>query len=163
MMKNMLVPKERLAVVIGKDGSVRKTIQKKTNTTISINDDVSISGEPLGVIAAERIILAIGRGFSPENAFELLDDESRLEIIELPKNRKILNRTRSRLIGTDGKIRKKIEYYTDTHISIYGKTVSIIGKNDAVMLCRETLEKIISGSEYKSVFTFLVNKNDKEH
>ena len=146
MIKHVLVPQERLAVIIGKSGSVRKSLQRHTNTVIS---------------AAERVIVAIGRGFSPENAFDLLDENIHLEIIDLPKDRKLLNRVRSRLIGTKGKIRKRLEHSTDTHISIYGKTAAIIGTFDDVVLCRETIEALIEGAEHSSVFAHLVNTRDK--
>jgi ribosomal RNA assembly protein len=155
MLKKILIPQERLAVVIGKRGSIKRGIEKNTNTKITVFDDIQIEGEALDVLSAENIISAIGRGFSPKHAMGLLEEENTLMIIELPRNEKMLKRTRSRLIGTRGKTRKNIEEYTKTKISIYGKTASIIGTYDCAEFAKEALEKLIKGLSHKSVYKFL--------
>ena len=61
------IPEQRKGVLIGKDGSVKKEIEKATKTVIEIEEDVSIEGEPLDVMKTKDIIKAIGRGFSPRS------------------------------------------------------------------------------------------------
>ena len=104
------------------------------------------------MIPAENIIKAIGRGFSPKNAMELLDEEKTLYIIQISGNKASLERIRSRLIGTRGKARRNIERFTDTKISIYGKTVSIIGTYENVEKARNAVEKLMAGAKHKTIY-----------
>ena len=156
MIKSVNIPKERIAVLIGEHGHSKKSIEKLTHTVITINEEVQIDGNSLDVLTAENIVKAIGRGFSPENALKLADEEIYLDIIQLPKTR--LERLRSRIIGAKGKARRNLEVLTGTKISVYGKTVSIIGKYENVFTAREALEKLIKGFTHKSVYAFLESK-----
>ena len=70
-------------------------------------------------------------------------------------------RIRSRLIGTSGKCRRNIERLTGTRISVYGKTVAIIGKYTNAHLAAQAVEKIIKGIPHRSVYEFLEGKQDE--
>lgn len=155
MIEEILISKDRLSILIGKNGEIKKDIEEKTKTDITINDEVRISGEAINIMDAKNIITAIGRGFSPEIAMRLLEDDMNLCVISLPHDRKILIRIKSRIIGTGGKCRKTIEKLTNTSISVYGKTVSVIGLYEDVELTREAIEKLIMGSPHKNVYRFL--------
>jgi ribosomal RNA assembly protein len=161
IIKKIKIPEERKAVLIGKMGRIKKQIQGLTNTCIEINDEITASGEPIDLMILENIVKAIGRGFSPKNAFELLDEEYVLRIIDLPKGEKQIKRTKSRIIGTSGRCRDRIEKMTRSHICIYGKTVSIIGKSDDVNLAEDAIEKLISGATHKNVYAFLKRRINK--
>ena len=105
---------------------------------------------------AKTIIKAIGRGFSPEKAFRLLKEDEMLETIEL--NHFSENKIRiikSRLIGTNGKAWRMIENFSGCSLSIYGKTVSIIGNYEQLNIAREAVEMIIRGSKHSKVYGFL--------
>lgn len=156
MIKELSVPKNRIAVIIGRNGETKRMIESKTRTKIKINDFVSIGGDLLGMMTAENVIRAIGRGFSPENALELLDEEKTLFIIQLPDN--ALKRIRSRLIGTHGKARRNLERFTHTKISVYGKTVSIISSYEDAERAKNAIEKLISGASHKSVYKDISSK-----
>lgn len=154
MMRNILVPHERIAVVIGPKGRTKYAIQRKTKAKLNIEENmVTIEGEAVDVISAETIIKAISRGFSPDVSLLLADEDFYLEIIDLPE--KGLVRIKSRIIGTSGKSRRIIEKTTHTAISVYGKTVSIIGRYDDVQKAKQAVEKLISGSSHKVVYNFL--------
>ncbi|MBI4171093.1 MAG: RNA-processing protein [Candidatus Aenigmarchaeota archaeon] len=155
MLKKILVPKDRIPIIIGRQGSVKRYIEKRTHTKITVEDDIQIEGEAVDVLTAENIITAIGRGFSPDSAMGLLEEENTLVIMELPRDEKSLKRIRSRLIGTNGKTRRNIEEYTKTHISVYGKTAAIIGPYECVEFAKEALEKLIKGFTHKTVYKFL--------
>ena len=93
MIKNIKIPEERLPVLIGKNGMTKRSIQRKTKTKIDASEEeVIIEGESIGVLDAESIIKAIGRGFSPEHARLLLDEENTLVVIDLPKGEKTQKR-----------------------------------------------------------------------
>ncbi len=152
MIRELSIPKNRISVLIGTNGKIKKTVESNTNTKMSINDHIRIKGNALDVLNAENIIKAIGRGFSPENAIELLDEEKTLRIIHLSSSRASLRRIRSRIIGTYGKAKHNIERLTHTKISVYGKTISIIGNYNDVEKAVNAVEKLIAGAQHKSVY-----------
>jgi ribosomal RNA assembly protein len=153
MKYSLLVPKERVDILTKK---VINEIEEKLGVKISIVDNsVEIEGEGFSAYQALNVIKAIARGFSPENAFLLFDEENTLEIIEIPGNENARRRIRARLIGTKGKVRKNIERYTNCKISIYGKTVAIIGSLDKIPIAKEAIEMLISGKSHTTMYKFL--------
>lgn len=155
MLKSIKIPKARIPAMIGKCGCVKKSIEKTLDVKITCGEDIIIEGEPINVMDAENIIKAIGRGFSPECAMKLRDESFSLMVIPLPKDERTLRRLRSRIIGTGGKAKRNIERLTKTDISVYGKTVSIVGTYDNSDLARRAVEKLISGFSHRSVYAFL--------
>ncbi len=163
MMEILKIPEERKAVLIGKDGSVKKEIEEKTKTKISIGETIKIKGDTLNLLKAKNIIKAIGRGFSPEKALELLKDDYELYIISLVQETpKSIKRILARVIGRKGSTKKKIEDYTETHISVYGKTISIIGKWDNVDKARRAIEMILEGKPHGYVYKSLISMTKGE-
>lgn len=161
MIKTVKIPEDRVAVLIGRHGKVKREVEEYTKTKLAISDVVDIEGEPIDAMTAENVIRAIGRGFSPEKALDLLDEENALLVIAL--NPKSAGRIKSRIIGTNGKTRYKIEKMTKTFISVYGRTVSIIGRYHDVELAKEAVEKIIEGATHKFVYDFLEKKLQKKY
>jgi len=151
----VLVPKDRIRVV--KDKEVKEKIEKSLNVKLSFQDNsVLIEGEGLELFQTKNIVKAIGRGFSPEKAFRLFNEEENLEIIELTEFKdKKMKTIKSRLIGTDGKTRKMIESCSGCSVSVYGKTVSIIGKYDQINIAKEAINMILRGSKHSKVYGFL--------
>jgi len=165
------IPRERVGAVIGKQGITKEEIENATKTSIEIDSEtgsVSISPredaeDPLAVWKARYIVKAVGRGFNPEIALKLTDDEVLLEIINLPdyvgKSKKAILRQKGRIIGKDGRTRDIITDMTGVDISIYGKTVAIIGDMEHIHLAKEAVEMILNGSRHKSVYAFLEKKS----
>ena len=85
------IPKERIAIVIGKDGKTREDIESATQTKLTVDSqegDIVIQGKDgLGIFIAKEIITAIGRGFNPEIALLLKKVDYSFEIINLRKPR----------------------------------------------------------------------------
>lgn len=50
---------------------------------------------------------------------------------------------------------------TGTHVSIYGKTVSIIGDMEHLQIAKEAVEMILDGARHKTVYSFLERKNKR--
>lgn len=144
------IPKERIRIV----KEFRKDIEREANVKIDINSEILITGEGFDTYVTSNVIKAIGRGFGYDDAKKLFKDYT-LYVIPISKNSNTLNRIRARLIGTKGKVRKKIEEITNTKICIYGKTVSIIGRGENLDLARSVIEKIIEGYSHAYVFRFL--------
>jgi ribosomal RNA assembly protein len=164
------IPRERVGVVIGKNGITKDEIEKLTKTEIIVDSEagsVAISPtekteDPLAVWKARYIVKAIGRGFNPEISFKLMGDEIILEIINLPdyvgKSKKAILRQKARIIGKDGRTKDIITDMTGVDISIYGKTVSIIGDMEQIHIAKEAVEMILNGVRHKTVYAFLERK-----
>ena len=124
-----------------------------------------LGDDSLNLLIAQSVVKAIGRGFNPDIALNLLEENNQLEIIDITDftgdSKKKLIRIRARVIGEGGKTREYIEKLTETHIVIYGKTVGIIGNYEVVGLVRRAFEGLLSGQRHSTVYTWL-EKNVKE-
>ncbi len=156
------IPSSRVAVLIGTSGSTKKKIESSTGTNVSVDSkegDVFLAGDDaLGLYTAREIIVAIGRGFNPDVALQLLKQDYSFEQISLNDVAKTQNhmiRIKGRIIGAEGKSRQIIEELTECSISVFGKTVSMIGRTENVAMCRRAVEKLIKGSQHSSVFRML--------
>jgi len=158
MFKEVKIPEDRVRVLIGKNHDVIKEIEK-LGVKLRVNkNNVLISGDDgINVMTTENIVKAIGRGFSPDKALLLKDEKMCLVIIDLNEylTDKGLKRQKARIIGEKGKVREKLEELTETFISVYGKTVSVIGDYKKVSIAKKSIEKLISGASHRSVYDFL--------
>lgn len=153
MISIVMIPDERKKILIGKNGYTRKRIEQKTKTTIEVGNDVKIEGESLDVMKTEQIVKAIGRGFTPRKALILLNDEYQLIIISLVgETPNTIKRLFARVIGRDGNARRRIERDTRTVVSVYGKTVAIIGKSNELDYARNAVEQILRGRSHGYVY-----------
>jgi ribosomal RNA assembly protein len=109
-----------------------------------------------------EVVQAISRGFSPERAFVLLDDEDLLldmiDLSGLTDSPRQLDRLRGRIIGKDGRSREQIEHMTDCEISVSGKTVALIGLPEQIKTARSAVEMLLEGLPHEVVFGFLERK-----
>jgi len=156
------IPKERIAVLIGKQGETKKLIEQETKTKLNIDSqegDVTVSGEDaLTLYSTRDIITAIGRGFNPKIALNLIKVDYSFDLINLgdiARSKSDLLRLKGRVIGQEGKSRKIIEEMTDCEICIYGKTAGIIGPADKSPIARRAIEMLLGGSMHSSVYKYL--------
>jgi ribosomal RNA assembly protein len=164
-MQYLKIPKERIPVLIGEKGAVKRDIEKRTRTKIDIEDtSVSIGTSQenyMEELVAANIVLSIGRGFNPETAMMLMQDDYTLEVLSLrdfANTASSADRIKGRIIGANGKARKNLEELTGTYISVYGKTISVIGSYDDVAVSKEAVTMLISGARHASVYRFLEKK-----
>ncbi|ASJ09313.1 RNA-processing protein [Thermococcus siculi] len=162
------IPKERVAVVIGKKGQTKREIERRTKTKIEIDSEtgeVFITStreteDPLAVWKARDVVMAIGRGFSPERAFRLFNEGETLEVVNLTdiiigNDKNALPRVRGRIIGRKGRTREIIEEMSGADVSVYGKTVAIIGNPIQVEVAKTAIEKLAKGSPHGVVYKYL--------
>ena len=154
MIHLMKIPEERMPVLIGDNGETKNRIESRTKTSIKISDDVEINGEPIDILVSKDIIKAIGRGFPPEIAMGLLEEDNILHVMNIGKNSS-LKRIKSRLIGSNGKTRRNIEKLSNVSLSIYGKTISIIGVYENVEKAAIAINKLIEGAPHKNAYKLL--------
>jgi ribosomal RNA assembly protein len=170
MHEEIKIPKQRIAILIGEKGVTKRQIEKVTKTQIDVSSkegDVFIDGEDsLMVVIASHIVKAIGRGFNPNIALGLAREDTIMEMVNMQdyagSSKKSEERLRSRIIGTGGKARKTIETMTDTQVSIYGKTVAIIGKPESVFLARRGVEMILNGAPHSHAYMWIRKQLEKE-
>ena len=155
ILESVLVPQNRLNVI--KDGPVKSKIEKELNVKLEFNENVvNIEGEGVELMQAKTIVKAMGRGFSPKKAFRLFDEDVFLEIREIEGKDNKIKLIRSRLIGSGGKTRKMIERFSGCSVSVYGKTVCIIGTYEQMNIAREAIDMILRGSKHSKVYGFLL-------
>ena len=146
---------------------MKRRIEEKMNVRLNIDSeegDVFIEGEDsIAVFECVDIIKAIGRGFNPDIAQLLLKQDYMLELIHLKEfvNEKQLPRVKGRIIGTGGKSRRTIEELTECNISVYGKTVAIVGRIDSISLARQSVELLLKGANHSTVFRILEKKKNR--
>jgi ribosomal RNA assembly protein len=165
------IPKDRIGALIGPDGRVKERIEKQLHIEIGVDSetgDVTLTlspnaEDPSVLFRAKELVTAIGRGFAPERAFRLLqDDEALLEVIDLReifgRSLSELERLKGRIIGQEGKTRRIIEELTDAEVSVYGHTVSIIADAEEMDIAREAVKMLLQGRQHSSVYRFLHKK-----
>ena len=86
----------------------------------------------------------------------LLNGTNTLHVMDLQqlvgKSSSKLERIKGRIIGEDGAARRNIENLSKTAISIYGKTVSVIGEPTHLKLAIDAIESLLSGSMHGYVY-----------
>jgi len=165
------VPRERIGALVGPDGRVKANIEKKLSVNLQIDSqtgDIQITlmptaQDPTVLFRAKEIVTAIGRGFSPEHAFRLLEDnEAVLEVIDLRetvgRSQSDMKRLKGRVIGKEGKTRRIIEELTEASLCVYGHTISIVGEIDQVQVAKDAVQMLIRGSLHRTVYQFLHRK-----
>jgi ribosomal RNA assembly protein len=165
------IPKDRIGALIGPEGKVKQVLEKRLKVELTIDSetgDVAIklapeTDDPSLLFRAKEVTTAIGRGFAPERAFRLIDDEELLlEVIDLREmfgtSQSDLQRVKGRLIGQEGKTRRIIEELTEADVSIHGHTVAIIADMDQMEIAREAVKMILRGSMHSTVYRYLNRK-----
>jgi len=168
--KLIRIPSDRVGVLIGKSGNVKSKIEESCYVSLEIDGDtgevfVRTQGDvdKIQPFKAMEIVTAIGRGFSPENAMTLLKGENALHVIDLRefagKSNANVERIKGRIIGEGGRARRNMENLSGTNISVYGRTVSIIGDSSKLRLAVDAISSISSGSMHGAVYTKLEAAN----
>ncbi|MBS3150508.1 RNA-processing protein [Candidatus Woesearchaeota archaeon] len=166
-MEELKIPKERISMLLGTRGAIKRKIERLTQTRITVNSemgDVMIDGDSVNCFNCLSIVKAIARGFNPEIALKLLDENFNLEVLSIDsfaRSKKDLIRIRARIIGTRGRARENIEEISNTDIEVYGKTVSIIGKVENVMVAKQGITNLLHGSKHGNVYAYIEKQKSK--
>ncbi len=156
------VPKNRIAVLIGKGGQTRKMLEEASGAKLDIDSKTGEvmaewEEEPNPVVRMKMpdVVLAIGRGLAPSRAVQLIEDDIFLRMYDIRewvgRQPNQTRRMRSRLIGRNGRIRSLIEEISNCEMAIHGSTVLVIGDQDGVALAAPAIEGILRGSEHSTV------------
>ena len=170
-MRSIRVPGDRIGTLIGKNGETKKMLQKRSGVKIDIDteegeviihDDVQLE-DPVMALKILDVIKAVGRGFNPEKAMRLFEDDEYLEIVDLKEfcGSGQTSRVRGRLIGRGGKTRQIIEDLTGCDMIIYGNTVGLIGNSISLPVAKHAVELILNGSEHATVYHYLESQRPR--
>ena len=160
------IPEDRIGVLIGPGGRTKREIRSRTETEIDVDAEdgevriASPDAEPMRALKARDIVVAIGRGFSPERAMRLLNDAAFLEVLDIKfttgkREKDALRRIRARAIGTHGRARSRIEELSGCSMSVYGSTIALIGDEEQLARATRAVELLLKGSEHSTVFHYL--------
>jgi ribosomal RNA assembly protein len=161
------IPEDRLGVLIGPNGKTKHRIESIFKVELEVksetgNIEITLRKEQEDVsvlFTVQKVVKAIGRGFSPQRAMTLMNHEYDLLVIDLEEwagtSKNAQNRLKGRVIGKGGKSRTLLEELTDCLISIYGSTISIIGSFEMLPVAREAVEMLLNGAFHKSVWNYL--------
>jgi len=164
---NATINFERLGVLIGKDGSTKRRIEQTFKSRLMIQSETGAveihpsedSDDPTSILRARDVVVAIARGFSPQRAMRLADDDIVLDVIDLRetfgRNERDIARLKGRVIGREGKIRRLIEEMTNAQVSVYGHTISMLGEYETVTAAREAIVLLLKGKQHSTVYKLL--------
>ena len=169
-MQHVKVPQDRIGVLIGEGGETMREIERRAEVRLDIDSEsgsvaVDSVGDPVSGMVAPDIVRAVGRGFKPDAALSLLDDDLRMfELIDLAdhtRNKNDLQRQKGRLIGENGRTRELMEELTGAEVVIYGSTIGIIGQPEEVEAVRRATKMILDGAPHGAVYSFLERKHNE--
>jgi ribosomal RNA assembly protein len=172
-MQHVKIPDDRIGVLIGQGGETMREIEERAEVRLDIDSEsgnvrIEKVGDPVQGLKGPDIVKAIGRGFPPEDALRLLDDDMMMfDIVDIDaasRNKNDMRRQKGRLIGEDGRTRELMEELTGASVAIYGSTFAIIGGPRQVQAVREAAEMILEGAPHGTVYSFLEEKrNELKH
>ena len=166
-MEVVKIPNERVAVLIGKDGETKKEIERKGNVKLKVSKegDVEINSvNSMDEWKVKEIVKAVGRGFAPEKALKLFNDDYYLKIIDLKdiyESDKEITRYKGRVIGEKGKAKTVIEETSGADICIYGDTIGIIGRIEELALAENAINMLLEGASHSRVYSVLERERRK--
>ncbi|XES78440.1 MAG: pre-rRNA-processing protein PNO1 [Candidatus Bathyarchaeia archaeon] len=165
------IPKERVGVLVGPEGTVKRDIEERLQVKLEIaSEDGGVTikldeqaPDPSLILRAKDVVTAIGRGFAPDQAFRLIRNEDAIfDFVDLRtifgRSDSDIRRVKSRIIGMNGKTRRTIEELTEADVVVYGHTVGFIGDFSEIEVVRHAVQMIIQGSEHHTVYNYLQKK-----
>jgi ribosomal RNA assembly protein len=169
-MQHVKVPQDRIGVLIGEGGETMREIERRAEVRLDIDSEsgsvaVDSVGDPVSGMVAPDIVRAVGRGFKPDAALSLLDNDLRMfdliDLAEHTRNKNDLQRQKGRLIGENGRTRELMEELTGAEVVIYGSTLGVIGQPEEVEAVRRATKMILDGAPHGAVYSFLERKHNE--
>jgi len=167
------IPLDRIGVLVGSEGRVKREIEEKTRTKITVDstsgmviiEPAFMSTTTFELMKARDIVKAIANGFPPDKAMSLLGEDQVLIILELKQyvgdKPNHLQRILGRVIGEEGRARRIIEEMTGTYISIYQSNIAIIGDYESANIAKTAIEMLIEGRRHSTVYTYIEREIEK--
>ena len=167
-MQHVKIPQDRIGVLIGEGGETMREIEAEAEVRLDIDSEngsvaVDTVGDPVLGLKAPDIVRAIGRGFAPEAALRLLEDDMIMfDVVDIDaaaRNTNDMKRKKGRLIGEGGRTRELMEELSGADVVIYGSTLGIIGAPQQVDVVRTAAEMLLDGAPHGAVYSYLEDKH----
>jgi arCOG04150 universal archaeal KH domain protein len=84
-----------------------------------------------------------------------------LDISKMASTKSDMERIKGRIIGKDGRSREIMERLSGTKVSVYGKTVSVLGYPEQIRVARTAIEMLLDGAPHGNVYSFLEKKHQE--
>jgi len=158
------IPQERIGVLIGKNGEVKKRIEEEVKVKILVQQDGAVrveynADDPESYFKIRRIADAVSSGFSGEDALRLLDENLVLKTIDLrdfsDESSSRMKIIKGRIIGKNGKVWKKIEKLSGAKLALHKYTLGIMGEEESCEIAFKTILKILRGAQFSTAFKYL--------
>jgi len=164
-MRELRIPEDRIAVLIGENGETKERIEEDSGCEIEIKDNlVTVEGDVLDEMDAFNIVKAVGRGFNPDKALNLVEKDKILHLIDIKNFAETTNsqkRLKGIVIGRDGETRRHLKKEGNVAISVYGKTVGIIGVAQNIQIVGEVIKQLLNGRSHSSAYSYLEKNQAK--
>jgi len=166
-MEKIFFSSEGIARIIGKNGLMKKKIEKNLDIKIKKNEDDSLmidSKDKVEEFLLRYFLDAIALGFPFNIAMSLIKSDKifkQIDIKNFSKNPSRIDVIKSRVIGKEGKAKKTISYLTATDIMIKENFIGIIGEAENVHSAEEAFLKIIRGAPHAHVYKFLESEQKR--
>jgi ribosomal RNA assembly protein len=171
-MRSVKIPSDRVGTLIGRNGETKRLIERMSGIKLNIDkegeilfDEDAKGVDPLKALMLMDVLKAVGRGFNPDRAVRLFEEDEYFETFDLKEaagsKPNQLERIRGRLIGTGGRTRQIIEELTGCYMSVYGNTVSLIGNSVSLPVAKHAVELIMNGSEHATVYHYLESQRPR--
>jgi ribosomal RNA assembly protein len=167
-MEYLRIPLKRIGVFIGKDGKIKRDIEKRLNVKIQVDAEegtIMVENQGDDVLAewtCRDVVKAIGGGLSPRKAMKLCSDDYVLERINIEdfvgRSKKAMVRQKARIIGSKGRTRHYIEELSGASIAVLGKNVTIVGTPEEASIARESICMLAEGIPHGVVYRVLQKK-----
>ena len=169
-MQHVKIPQDRVGVLIGQGGETMREIESAAEVRLDIDSEngavaIESVGDPVRGLKGPDIVRAIGRGFAPDQALELLEEElMMLDVVDIgavARNSNDLERLKGRLIGEDGRTRELMEELSGASVVIYGSTLGAIGRPREVEVVRTATEMLLDGAPHGAVYSYLEEQHNE--
>jgi ribosomal RNA assembly protein len=143
-MQNVYIPHEKVKKLIEKKEIIRK-VEKLCRCKIKVDDEddfIEVKGEPYD-------------GFDIDIASKLSDIDyyfSSIDLGQIISSDKRIKQVKARVIGEEGRTKIYIENVSGAKISIYGDTVSFIGRIEEINEAETAVKTLIEGGTHRLAY-----------
>lgn len=162
-MEHLLIPQKRAGLL---DEKTLKALAKRLGCRLSLENgnEVIIEGEPYNEYNAKNVLQAFGRGFPLDATYKLLGEDYFFEMINLKdmfRAKEQMMRVKARIIGKEGRAKEYIESVSGAQLSVYGSSISLIGRIDEIRVATSAIKVLLGGGMHKTAYRIMENEKRK--
>ncbi|NYZ74834.1 hypothetical protein H0O03_01045 [Candidatus Micrarchaeota archaeon] len=169
-MRLVALPKKTLNLLAKNNREELREVERAAGVKIKLSEeDAEIEAgadNPGSEWEAEQVLLALEAGFPAKQALKLLKEDYFMEKIDLGQafrgNESQVTRYKARVIGSEGRAKKKIEEITGAFVAVGDESVAVIGKFEELKDAKEAVIRLLEGAPHANVFHFLERKKKRE-